>query len=92
MAGKSMKNGSVTGAMISRDAEFRESLNEILAERPDFISLDVEIAVPFMEISDNELSDLKVMNPEIIFLDLEDDPHIGLKFAQYLSESGELFV
>ncbi len=90
MAGKSLKNGSVTGAMISRDAEFRQSLNEILDERPDFISLEVEIAVPFMEISDNELSDLKVMSPEIIFLDLEDDPHIGLKFAQYLSESGEL--
>jgi pilus assembly protein CpaE len=84
VAGKSLKNGSVSGAMISRDTEFRQSLNEILAERPDFISLDVEIAVPFMEISDNELSDL------IIFLDLEDDPHIGLKFAQYLSEAGEL--
>lgn len=91
MADKSSKKGSpVTGALISRDTQFRESLVEILEARPDFVSLDVEIQVPFMEISDKELSDLKVMNPEIIFLDLEDDPHIGLKFAQYLSESGEL--
>jgi pilus assembly protein CpaE len=91
VADKSSKKGSpVTGALISRDTQFRESLVEILEARPDFVSLDVEIQVPFMEISDKELSDLKVMNPEIIFLDLEDDPHIGLKFAQYLSESGEL--
>ena len=91
MANKSSKNGStVTGALISRDGAFRASLTEILQARPDFISLEVEIDVPFMEISDKELSDLKVMSPEIIFLDLEDDPHIGLKFAQYLSESGEL--
>ena len=90
MAGKSSNGSTVTGAMISRDAQFRESLNEICEARPDLVSLDVEISVPFMEISDKELSDLKVMNPEIVFLDLEDDPHIGLKFAQYLSESGEL--
>jgi pilus assembly protein CpaE len=90
VAGKSSNGSAVTGALISRDTQFRESLDEILKARPDFVSLDVEISVPFMEISDKELSDLKVMNPEIVFLDLEDDPHIALKFAQYLSESGEL--
>ena len=75
---------------MSSAREFRRDRTEILKERPDFLPLELSIAVPFMEISDNELSDLKVMTPEIIFLDLEDDPHIGLKFAQYLSESGEL--
>ncbi len=91
VAGKSSKNGSsVPSALISRDSEFRDSLVEILQARPDLISLDVEITVPFMEISDKELSDLRVMGPEIVFLDLEDDPHIGLKFAQYLSESVEV--
>lgn len=91
VASKNSKNGtSVPGALISRDSEFRDSLAEILKARPDFISLDVEITVPFMEISDKELADLRVMGPEIVFLDLEDDPHIGLKFAQYLSESGEV--
>lgn len=81
---------AIHSVLISRDRQFRDSLVGVLAARQDFVSLDMEIEVPFMEISDAQLNDLRLLEPEIIFLDLGEEPHIGLKFAQYLSETARV--
>jgi pilus assembly protein CpaE len=63
-------------------------LGRVVAEVGEEIglSLGLEIPVPFTEIDDARLEQLRQLDPELIFLDLEDDPLMGLKFAQFLVE------
>lgn len=75
-------------AVISTDADFREALESILASEGTGVEVAVEITVPFPEIADPELQSLRRLEPGIVFLDLETDPHVGLKFAQFLMDEG----
>ncbi|UCG75036.1 MAG: AAA family ATPase [Gemmatimonadota bacterium] len=77
----------VTAAVISADPAFRDALTTILASREIGIRLAVEIDSPLTEIADPELDELRRANPGIVFLDLEENPHVGLKFAEFLVES-----
>jgi pilus assembly protein CpaE len=63
-------------------------LRAILAEPECGVRLLAEVELPFPDIADPELRDLKAAHPEIVFIDLESDPHVGLKFAGFLLESG----
>lgn len=77
----------VKAAVISPDPAFREALTSILASRDIGLVLGLEIDVPLTEIADPELDELKRSEPGIVFLDLEENPHVGLKFAEFLMES-----
>lgn len=82
----SSSNGG-RAAVISTDSDFRESLRSILSSERD-VEVGVEMSVPFHEIADPELDRLRELNPDLVFLDLESDPHVGLKFAQFLMDEG----
>lgn len=75
-------------AVISTDADFREALGSILESEGTGVEVAVEITVPFPEIADPELQSLRRLEPGVLFLDLETDPHVGLKFAQFLMDEG----
>lgn len=77
-----------SAAVISTDREVRERLRSILAEPESGVRLLSEVELPFTDIADPELRDLKTVQPEIVFIDLDSDPHVGLKFAGFLLESG----
>jgi pilus assembly protein CpaE len=47
----------------------------------------LEIVEPFTSITDSHLEALKRLAPDVVFVDLESDPQIGLKFAQFLVDS-----
>ncbi len=79
----------VTAAVISADAAFRDAMTSILAGRDVGVSLAVEIDAPLTDIADPELDELKRAEPGIIFLDLEENPHVGLRFAEFLVESSQ---
>ena len=74
-------------AVISADPAFREALTSILASRDVGVRLSVEIDTPLTEIADPDLEELRRAAPGVIFLDLEENPHVGLKFAEFLIES-----
>jgi len=78
----------VPAAVISTDREVRDRLRAILAEPECGVRLLAEVELPFPDIADPELRDLKAAQPEIVFIDLDSDPHVGLKFAGFLLESG----
>lgn len=81
------RRASVAGAVISTDPAFREALRASLAERGGGVAINLEIGVPFTEIADPQLDELRRLEPGIVFLDLENDPHVGLKFAGFLIDS-----
>jgi len=77
----------VSAAVISADPGFREALKSILMGRDTGVQLGLEIDLPITEIADPQLEELKRFEPGLIFLDLEENPHVGLKFAEFLLDS-----
>jgi pilus assembly protein CpaE len=76
----------VKAALFTTDAALREQLARVVSEL-DGISVAMEVTVPFTDIGARHLDQLELMNPELAFVDLEENPGIGLKFAQFLIES-----
>src|ERR1700741_2022434 len=74
-------------AVISVDRSFRELLKERLFGAGSHTTLVAELAVPFAEVSEEELRTLRHAEPQLIFLDLEDDPVLGTKLAQFLADA-----
>jgi pilus assembly protein CpaE len=83
-----MNEIEIKSAVISTDADLRALLRQVIEDESEDTGLRIglEIPVPFTEIDDARLEQLRQLDPELIFLDLEDDPVMGLKFAQFLGE------
>lgn len=78
----------VVGVLISTDPDFRTEVEGILAGPEGGVDVRLTISVPFTEIGDTEISRIGKLDPGLILVDLESDPHIGLRFIQYLVDTG----
>jgi pilus assembly protein CpaE len=81
-----MKQQRNSSAVISTDPAFRNLVEQVLSEPARAFDRAFQITVPFTEIGDAELRKLRELRPELIFLDLEADPHIGIKLAEFLGD------
>jgi len=81
-----MDERAIKSAVISTDAGLRELLRKVVAADDLGITVGLEVIVPFPEINDSHLEQLRQLAPDLIFLDVSDDPIMGLKFAQFLIE------
>ncbi len=80
-----MDQSKVVAAVITTDTALRESIREA-AEANGRVTLAAQIALPFAEISRDELTKLRELDPQLIFLDLQEDPQTGIRLAHFLSE------
>jgi pilus assembly protein CpaE len=80
--------GTLRAAVISANPGFAKGLQETIDETGHAISLVYTVTAPYTEIDDSHLDQLREGKPELTFLDLEDEPHVGLKFAQFVVDSG----
>ena len=87
MMNSQTESASICSAVISTDPSFRKAVGVAARLPASGISLECEIDVPFSEISAGILGRLRQSDPELIFLDLEQDPGLGIRFAQHLVES-----
>lgn len=78
----------VIGVVISTDPDFRTEAEGILASPEGGVDVRLAITVPFTEIGDSEIRRIGKLDPGLIVVDLESDPHIGLRFIQYLVDTG----
>ncbi|CAN5784261.1 AAA family ATPase [soil metagenome] len=60
----------------------------ILASPEGGVDVRLSIDTPFTGIGDPEISRIGELKPELVVVDLESDPHIGLRFIQYLVDTG----
>jgi pilus assembly protein CpaE len=81
-----MEQRTIKSVIISTDAELRELIRGVVSGDDVGITVGLEVIVPFPEINDSHLEQLRQLGPELIFLDISDDPVMGLKFAQFLIE------
>ena len=85
---------TIPGAIVSTDPEFRQTLRLALQQGDQGVALGAEIAAPYDSISPEQVQALREIDPELIFLDLEDDPATGIRFAQFLTDAspGRRFI
>jgi pilus assembly protein CpaE len=76
----------IQSALITTDAAFRGLVVQLLAGPDRALALGAEIGVPFAEIGEAQLRQLREVGPELVFLDVERDPEVGIKLAQFLSD------
>ncbi|MFW6088812.1 MAG: AAA family ATPase [Gemmatimonadota bacterium] len=81
-----MENRTIRTAIISTDSDLRRLVRGVVAADELGIDVGLEVVVPFHEINDSHLEQLRQLNPDLIFLDVSEDPVMGLKFAQFLVE------
>lgn len=75
----------VRSALISTDESFQAAVRD--AVRPELgLALVTEIAVPFTRLGDEQLARLRDAEPELVFLDLGEDPVVGIRLAQFLAD------
>lgn len=81
-----MEEQAIKSVVISTDQGLRELLRKVVSADDLGITVGLEVIVPFPEINDSHLEQLRQLAPDLIFLDVSDDPIMGLKFAQFLIE------
>ncbi|MEX1256118.1 MAG: AAA family ATPase [Gemmatimonadota bacterium] len=79
-------HSALISAIVSTDPEFARRLVEMFPPSAD-VRMALEVAEPFTSITDSHLEALRRLDPDVVFVDLESDPQIGLKFAQFLVDS-----
>lgn len=89
-----MTEHHVRCVVVSTSEEFLEELRQAPSFRSDRFRVEAEIRAPFPEITDPQLQEIREIDPDVVFLDLESNPQIGLRFARFLVDAdlGDVLV
>jgi pilus assembly protein CpaE len=74
-------------ALVTSDPAFRRLVREVLAEPDLGTTLDHEVTVGVGAFADEHVRAIRQINPELLVLDIEDDPAVGVRLAQFLTEN-----
>jgi len=75
----------VACAVISTDGAFRKIVEQAVRHPDSGTTLEIEFGVPFAAFGNAELKALKGASPEVVIVDLGDDPALGIKLAHFLA-------
>jgi pilus assembly protein CpaE len=81
-----MAEPSLRAALITTDPRFRDQVQELLSDPESGFALGLEIAVPFAQFGEEQVSALRQLSPDLVFIDVQEDPELGVKFTQFLTE------
>jgi len=89
-----MTERTIRTALISSDRSFREMVKDVFLSHEAWTAPAIEIAAPFSAFGENELRAVRQLHPELIVLDLAEDPDLGIKLAHFLAEAspGQKFL
>ncbi|HUP01698.1 MAG TPA: AAA family ATPase [Gemmatimonadota bacterium] len=71
-------------AVLSADEAFRDAFSHRAVRREMELILDLPLSMA--DASAGHLEDLRDQNPDLVFLDIEGDPDLGCRLAQYVNE------
>lgn len=72
-------------AVISTDGAFRKIVEQGVRHPDSGTTLEIEFGVPFAAFGNAELKALKGAAPEVVIVDLAEDPELGIKLAHFLA-------
>jgi pilus assembly protein CpaE len=79
-------NDMIPVATISSDASLNALFAMVLAEPGRTLALAAEIDVPVMEMTEEHFRQLDAVRPQLILIDVGEDPSIGIRLAQVLAD------
>jgi pilus assembly protein CpaE len=82
-----MDSRSISGAVVSDDRAFRDTVQAALDGGHLGVALRAEVAAPYEAIDTAQLQRLREADPQLVFLDLGDDATTAIRFAHFLAES-----
>src|SRR6188472_2850363 len=82
-----MTERSIRTALISTDRGFRDLVKDIFLSREGWTAPALEIAVPFSAYGDEQVRGVRQLRPDLIVLDIADDPAVGIKLAEFLADA-----
>jgi pilus assembly protein CpaE len=85
-------SGVPRAAVVSTDSQFRELARQILSGPERSLAIELELAVPFDAMGEQQLHAIRSQAPEVILLDMEDAPDLALRFAQFLIDQNPALV
>ena len=85
-------SGVPRAAVVSTDSQFRELARQILSGPERSLAVELELAVPFDAMGEQQLHAIRSQAPEVILLDMEDAPDLALRFAQFLIDQNPALV
>ena len=74
-------------ALVSTEARFRDRVREVLVEGGWGFKLALELSQRFEDFGVEQVRALRQASPDLLVIDLEDDPDLGLKLMQFLFEA-----
>ena len=77
---------AIKAAVFSTDPALLEQLARVVAEVGD-MKVSMKTDVPYTDLEARHLDQLDLLNPQVVFLDLNGNSAIALKFAHFLIES-----
>ena len=82
-----MTESHIRVGIISTDVRFRDRLREALSESGRGFRIALELSVRFADFGEEQVQALRNAAPDLLIVDLEDDPEVGVKLIQFLAES-----
>ena len=80
-----MSERSIRTALISTDRGFREVVKDVFLSHEGWAAPALEITAPFESLGEEQVRALRQLLPELLILDIDDSPELGIRFAQFLS-------
>jgi len=82
-----MDGNHLRSAVISTDRGFRDAVRHALSDGDrSEIELAVEITVPFTEISEEQIAEIRRHEPELVIVDFDQDPETGINLTRFLTD------
>jgi pilus assembly protein CpaE len=83
-----MDGRTFRAALISTDPEFRAQVHSAFDRQRDLdVSVALEIPARFSAFDEELVSRLRESAPNLVVVDLQDDPELGVKFIQFLADT-----
>ncbi len=74
-------------ALVSTEARFRDRVREALVEGGWGFKIALELSQRFEEFGEDQVRALRQASPDLLVIDLEDDPDLGVKLMQFLADA-----
>ncbi|HEX5386802.1 MAG TPA: AAA family ATPase [Gemmatimonadales bacterium] len=81
-----MTKPAIRSVLVGHDAALREALRRLLGGADLGVVIDLEIPERFATIGEAHLTALRQAKPDLVFLDLHEDPETGIRFAHFLAD------
>lgn len=72
--------------LISTDPRLREALRRAVGLDAYGVEFAMELTTPLEEITEEQVAELRHLDPQLVFLDFEQDPATSISFARFLTE------